>query len=303
VLTLLGGGGSYPKRRAFWYAGPIFRDVTKHWATTAVFPVFFHKQHRRASAQRSTTVVLPPLFIGKRNGDKRWWEGGALVWQFRSPVQVTTAVVPPIFLHQHAYRERRLTWLLPIFAHDDRMGVGKRFTSVLPLLAFDSEDRVERRRRFVQFPLVWHFARRDRTTIGALAWFDIRREGRTTQVVPAALVRRVDAKGTLGIVGPALAWWSKSPEGMPRETAVRVLFGLFGGGEKEGRRYAVIFGAKIDRGPAPPPKPARVKATRRDAKTAEPTTEEPREPAAKPPGAGHRRSTQRGRHAPAIVVR
>jgi hypothetical protein len=61
----------------------------------------------------------------------------------------------------------------------------------------------------------------------------------------------------------------------------RVLFGLFGGGRENGRRYAAILGGKINMGPAPPPK---VRKRRGGTGQIEPRRVGPRGAPSKPPG-------------------
>ncbi len=236
--TLLGGYQYRPNERTRWYAGPIYRDVTKTHATTAAFPLFFHRRHRTLT--RSTTLVAPPLFIGQRRDDRRWFEAGLMVWQFRTPAKVTTVVAPPIFGLQHVYKERRLTWLAPLFLDDNNYGNDERWFTAPPVLYVQHKKGA--RRQVVQFPLVWHFASKDRhTTIGGLLWWDFRRPGRRTQVVPGLYVGRKKGESKLHVIGPALGWWRTTPTGRHWSA----LLGLFGGGYEGEQRYMHIFGAKI----------------------------------------------------------
>ena len=238
-FTLLGGYEYRPNERTRWYGGPLYRDVTKTHATTALFPLFFHKKHRTASQR--TLIIAPPLYIGKRKDDRRWWQAGLMAWQFRNPAKVTTVLFPPVFGHQHAYKERKLTWLAPLFVHDNNFGNDERWFSLPPALYV--QHREGDRRQIIQFPLVWHFGSRDRhtTVAGGVMWWDFRRPGTRTQLVPGLYFHRTKGQRKLTMAGPLLAWWTKSPT----EKSWRALLGLFGGGTIEGQKYVALFGAKI----------------------------------------------------------
>ncbi|TPV92339.1 MAG: hypothetical protein B7733_26350 [Myxococcales bacterium FL481] len=252
LYTLLGGAQVRPGERLRWYAGPLYRDTTRTHRTTAFFPLFLHRRHR--SIDESTTIVLPPLYIQQHQRDRRWWQAGLVFWQFRKQHQVTTVVAPPVFGHIHAYAERRLTWALPLFYRDNRMGDGKATTVVFPALYM--QHRTPERTTAVQFPTVWHFRRPGtRTTIGGFVWYDLERHGNRTQVVPAVLVRRSTPEQTTTVIGPGLAWWQRetltdaeAEAGVEPERSWRALLGLFGGGRDETGRYASILGARISIG-------------------------------------------------------
>lgn len=240
--TLLGGYQYRPNERTRWYAGPLYRDVTKTHATTAFFPLFFHRKHR--TMDRGLTLVAPPLFIQQRRDDRRWFEAGLLVWQFRSPAKVTTVVAPPIFGMQHTYKERKLSWLAPLYVDDNSFGNDERWTSVLPGLYV--QHRKGDRKQIIQVPFVWHFAQRDRhTTVGVPLWYDFRRNDKRTRVVPALYFGREQgpekAREKLRVIGPGLAWWRTSP-GSRHWSA---LLGLFGGGHEGEQRYMHLFGRRI----------------------------------------------------------
>ncbi|MEZ4453654.1 MAG: hypothetical protein R3B09_29635 [Nannocystaceae bacterium] len=242
-LTPLGGARIRPGEELTWYATIAGHSTTKTHRTTAVFPVFFHRKHRLKD--RTTTLVVPPLYIGQHREDSRWSETALVFWHFRRPHRVATAIVPPIFYTSHAYAERRLTWFLPIFLRDNQMGRDQTWTSIFPALYI--QRRNGRDLDAVQFPLLWHIERGDNQgTVAAFVYWDIRVKGTTTQVLPGAFFRRVNRqKRELGVIGPGLGWWIRG--GDPKRPGFhwRALFGAFGGGNEGGIRYASIFGGKI----------------------------------------------------------
>jgi hypothetical protein len=249
LFTWLAGGAYRPKERLMWYALTAFSDTTKTHSTSGFLPVFFHRRHRDRAKDRSTTLVLPPLYIGQHKGDRRWFQTALLVWHARRPHKVTTVVLPPLFGHQHAWAERRLTWLAPIFLHDDQRGHDKATTLLPPLLVV--RHRNADKLTAVQFPLVWHFVRGgDLTTVGVPLWYDVRRGTNRTQILPAIYAHRRTALRDLHVLGPGLAWWSVG-RGLHRGDRMwRALLGLFGGGVEGGQRYVALFGAKIPVGAA-----------------------------------------------------
>lgn len=258
-FTLLGGANVRPGERLTWYALNVGHTTTRKFTTTVVFPLFFRKAHRLED--RSTTVALPPLFVSARREDYRWWEAGLLVWNFRRPHKVTTAVVPPIFYTSHSFAERRLTWLLPLFVRDNYWAKDRTITGVFPALF------VQRRRGqdndFVQFPLVWHIERgENQGTMAAFLWWDIRRKGKVTQVVPALFTRHKTRTRDLSVVGPGLGWWWRTEQpntvgGVKQSLHWRALFGLIGGGNDGAQRYFSLFGGKIALRPKPIMQPRR----------------------------------------------
>jgi hypothetical protein len=263
-FTLLGGGNYRPGERLQWYAGPIYRDTTTKKVTTVVFPIFFRGKHR--SEDRSTTVIGGPLFIGQHKEERKWFQSLFMFWHFKSPHKITTVALPPIFGHQHAYAERRLFWIAPLIIRDNQMGRDKRFTSLPPVLFFQHHkgpiDRV------VQFPLVWHFGnktKRKRTTIGGFLWYDVRHEDRKFQILPAIYASKGNALKNTHVVGPGLAWWTKSTDDAPDALDWKAIFGLFGGGHEMGERYMTLFGARI-------------KLRARASRGSKDATEEPTEP-------------------------
>jgi hypothetical protein len=238
LFTLLGGYEYRPDERTRWYGGPLYRDITKTHETTAFFPLYFHKKSR-TSSQR-LLLVAPPLFLRNKKDDRSWWAAGLVTWQFRTPAKVTTVVLPPVFGHQHAYKERRLTWLAPLFVSDNNFGNDERWFSLPPALYV--QHRKGERRQVIQFPFVWHFGSRDRhTTVGVPMWWDVRRPGKRTQVVPGLYFSRLKGGKTTKIYGPLLGWSTKTAT----SRGWSALFGLFGGGNIDGQRYMHIFGAKI----------------------------------------------------------
>lgn len=275
-LTLLGGAIVRPTERLTWYALNVGRTVTRTHTTTVVFPLFFQKNHR--TEKRGTTVVLGPLFVERRKEDYRWFQTSLLVWHFRRPHKVTTAVLPPIFLGIHSYAERRLFWLLPLVVRDDHWAKDKTFTMVPPGLVF--QRRNGENNDWVQFPLLWHIERGNNSgTVGAAVWWDIRRKGTTTQVIPALFTRHVRKNGReTSVVGPGLGWWHRQHGDEP-SLHWRALFGAFGGGNEAGQRYFSLFGGKIKLKPKPVWVPRRKPApAAKPTKPAEPPTQ-PLQPA------------------------
>ncbi|MEZ4381543.1 MAG: hypothetical protein R3A79_09355 [Nannocystaceae bacterium] len=262
-FTPLAGARVRPGEELTWYAGIVGRGVTRKHETTAVVPFFFQRKHR--TKHKHTTAVVPPLYIGHRDEDSRWFEGGLLFWQFRKPHKVATAVVPPLFYLSESYAERRIHWLLPLYLRDNKMGEDKTFTSVFPLLYFQRRNGEEL--DVVQFPLIWHIERGENEgTVGAAVWWDIRARGTTTQFIPGVFVRRVNRKGQeLGAVIPGLAWWTRDHNEATKAVHWRALLGAIGGGNEAGQRYFSLFGAKIKLKPKDvwEPKSAERRAQRR----------------------------------------
>ncbi len=242
-FTWAGGFKTRPGEQTLWYVGPFGRNVTRTHATTALFPVFLHRKHR--TEDRSTTLVLPPLYAGQHREDFRWNEVALVFWSFRRPHKVATAIVPPIFYISHTYAERRVHWLLPLYLRDNNMGRDRTWTSVFPALYFQRRNGEDL--DVVQFPLLWHIERgKNQGTVGAFLWWDIRRKGATTQVLPGLFVRRVNRRGeTFAVVGPGLGWWSRSKTRAGPGLHWRALFGLIGGGNEAGNRYFSLFGGRL----------------------------------------------------------
>ena len=246
--TLLGGANVRKGERLTWYALNTGRTVTRTHATTVVFPLFFRKNHR--TEDRGATVVAGPLFIERRKEEYKWFEVALTVWNFRRPHKVTTAIGPAIFLSQHSYAERRLHWLLPLYVRDNYWAKDKTFTMVPPGLVF--QRRNGENNDWVQFPLLWHIERGKHSgTVGLPLWWDIRRKGTVTQVVPALFARHVrkDNRAT-NVIGPGLGWWTRQ-HGEKPGLHWRALFGAFGGGNEDGVRYMSLFGGKIKLRPKP----------------------------------------------------
>jgi hypothetical protein len=244
LYTWLAGGNYRKGERLMWYALTLFRDTTRQQTTTGFLPLFFHRRHRDASKDRSTTLVLPPAFIGQHKGDRRWWTTALMVWHVRRPHKVTTLVAPPIVGVQHAWAERRLTWVAPLFLRDNHRG-RDRSTTLLPPGLF-VQHRRGGNQTAIQFPLVWHFVRDgDLTTIGLPLFYDVRRGKNRTQLVPAVYARRRTELHDLHVVGPGLAWWAEGVGPREGDRRWRALLGLFGGGREAGQRYVALFGARI----------------------------------------------------------
>ncbi|MCA9653550.1 MAG: hypothetical protein H6712_02125 [Myxococcales bacterium] len=248
LYTPVFGVTNEPGKTLGWYAGPVGRRTTNTWVRTHVFPLYFRRSHRLED--RSFTLAAPPLFISRVRKDQRFFEAGLLVWQFRQPHRVATAVVPPVFFHSHAYAERRLTWVLPLFLRDDHWAKDQTWTALGPVLY------VQRRKGedldFVQFPLVWHIERGPTEfTFGAFAWWDVRtKKGKMLQLVPGAFTRWATPERDTKIIGPGLGWWTKGRGATEGDLHWRALFGLFGAGVEAGTRYIAILGRKIPRGAA-----------------------------------------------------
>ncbi|MEM7158398.1 MAG: hypothetical protein AAF799_36505 [Myxococcota bacterium] len=247
LYTPLFGVTNEPGKTLGWYAGPVGMRTTNTWKRTFAFPVYYRKAHRLED--RSLTLAVPPMFISRRRKDQSFWEAGLLVWQFRRPHRVATAVVPPIFFHSHAWAERRLTWLAPIFLRDNHWAKDEAWTAIGPALY------VQRRRGedldFVQFPLVWHIERgKKEGTFGAFVWWDItNKKSQTFQMVPGAFFRWRTPERDTKVIGPGLGWWTKGRGATEGDLHWRALFGLFGGGRAGGQRYISLFGRAIPRGP------------------------------------------------------
>ncbi len=246
--TWLFGFNMHPKTRKTWYALNFGQTVTTDFRETLVLPAFYRKKFHKS--RDHTTVFLPPLFIGKRKKEYRWFQSTLLVWHFRRPHKVTTAVVPPIFYSSHTYAKRRLTWVAPFFIRDNKMDKDTVWTAAAAGLY------VQRRKGenldFVQFPLLWHIERGDRQgTVGGLLWWDIRKGENTTQVVPALFTRRKTAKRATNVVGPGLGWWWRKGADGGDGLHWRALFGIIGGGNEAGKRYFSLFGGRIKLKPKP----------------------------------------------------
>jgi hypothetical protein len=239
-----------------WYVATLGVKTTRTHRRTMFLPFFWRKAHR---TEDTSTTVVPPIFVSRRRQDRRFLSAGLVFWQARQQHKVTTTILPPVFLHAHAWQQRRLTWLLPLFVRDDHKAKDSTFTMVPPLAY------VQRRKGkdldFVQFPLVWHIERGENEgTFGAFLWWDIRVKKTAVQLVPGVFTRvRKREGGITTVLGPGLAWWRKDGD----DRHVRVLFGAFGGGVENGRRYATVFGAHIDRGPVSPAAKRTTKRQRR----------------------------------------
>lgn len=243
LFTPLFGVTNEPGKTLAWYGGPIGMRTTNTWKRFFAFPLYYRKAHRLED--RSFTLAVPPLFISRVRKDQRFFEAGLLVWQFRQPHRVATAVVPPIFFHSHAFAERRLTWLAPIFLRDNNWGKDQTWTAIGPALYV--QRRKGKNLDFVQFPLVWHIERGHRKgTFGAFVWWDFRTKKRNTfQMVPGAYTRWATPERDLKVIGPGLGWWIKGKGPLEGDKHWRALFGLFGGGIEGGQRYFALFGAKL----------------------------------------------------------
>ena len=262
LFTPLFGFDNRPKKVVGWYAGPVGMRTSNTHQRIHVFPLYFHRKHRLED--RSLRLVVPPLYIGRVKRDKRFFEAGLVVWQVRQQHKISTAVLPPLFFHSHAYAQRKLTWVLPLFLRDDNKGDDQAWTAIGPALY------VQRRKGenldFVQFPLVWHIERgENQGTFGAFVWWDIRARGRTLQMVPGAYMRIAGRRGDTKMIGPGLGWWTRGRGATAGDFHWRALLGLFGGGVEAGRKYVSIFGGRIDRGPgrAPPERVRRAKTTKK----------------------------------------
>lgn len=251
-FTLLGGAAQKPGKALTWYAPLVYRKVTNEQATTFIWPLFaYHKGYRKGADGKpykdiSTTWVLPPLYVGRHKEDRSWWQSTLLVWQFKRPHKVSTAVVPPIFFLQDAYKERRLHWLLPLYVRDNNMAKGEKWTAVIPGLYV--QHRNTKHNNAVQFPLLWHFEnQKRRVTIGAFAWYDVRSpiKQTQTQVLPLLYARRKTPDKVGHMIGPGLATWRREADGQAPALHWRALFWIVGGGNDAEGRYMWLFGAKI----------------------------------------------------------
>jgi hypothetical protein len=264
LYTPLFGLHNRPGKVLSWYAGPISMRTTNTHRRVLAFPLYFRRQHRLED--RSLTLAVPPLFIARHREDRRFFEAGLVVWQVRQQHKVATAVLPPLFFHSHAFAQRRLTWVLPLFLRDDNWGEDQAWTAIGPLAY------VQRRKGenldFVQFPLVWHIERgENQFTFGAFAWWDIRRGIKQVQVVPGAYLRAAGSRLDTHVIGPGLGWWTRGRGATEGDFHWRALLGLFGAGVENGRRYVSIFGGRIDRGPGQaPPERKRVPRAKRAGK-------------------------------------
>jgi hypothetical protein len=248
LYTLPFGVRHDPGKTLGWYVFPLYVKTTGTHRRVMLLPLYYRRAHRLAD--ESTTVIAPPLYVGQRKRDRRWFEAGLLLWQFRQRHKVATAVVPPVFFHSHAYAQRRLTWVLPLFLRDNQMGNDVAWTTIFPALYF--QRRKQENLDIVQFPLVWHIERGERQgTFGAFVWWDIRRKGNTTQFVPGLFTRRATKARDTRVIGPGLAWWTvhkdedEAEDGVPPDRHWRVLLGLVGGGREAGQRYVSLLGVKI----------------------------------------------------------
>ena len=272
LYTPLFGLNNRPGKLLSWYGGPVAMRTTNTHRRLMIFPLYFRRAHRLED--RNLTLVLPPLFIGRHREDRRFFQAGLVVWQVRQQHKVATAVLPPLFFHSHAFAQRRLTWIAPLFLRDDNWGKDETWTALGPLYV---QHRKGKNLDFVQFPLVWHIERGDnRGTFGAFAWWDIRRKGKTVQLVPGAYLRLAGPRVDTKVIGPGLGWWTRGRGATQGDFHWRAVLGLVGAGVEAGRRYVSIFGGRIDRGPGQAP-PERV-----------------RKPRAKRTKAGASRRTRRG---------
>ena len=261
LYTPVFGINNSPGKTLGIYAGPIVGvKYTNTHLRSFVFPIWYRRKHRLQDT--SLTLAAPPLFISRRRKDRRFFEAGLVMWQFRQQHKVSTAVVPPVFYLSHSYAERRLYWVLPLFIRDNQMGKDKAFFTI-PVAYTQYRDGEDL--DLVQFPLVWHIERgMNQGTFGAFAWWDIRTKGNTFQMVPALYTRWATPENDTKVIGPGLGWWSRGSGPREGDQGWRMLFGLFGAGVTEGRKYSVVFGAKLDRGPAPPPKPKSAREKKRE---------------------------------------
>lgn len=246
-FTPLAGIDREPGKRMTWYAGPIYRSVTNDKIRHGIVPFYMHGRDRLVD--RQTTLILPPLFISQHKEDRRWFEAGLLAWHFRSQHQVVTLVAPPIFGHQHTYAERKRSWLLPIYWDDHQMGKGSRSSAIFPLLWF--RNRNTKGSTAIQFPFWWDFKRgEDRRTRLFLPplWIDVQRsKHHRTRMIPGLWYHRARRRKDTTVLGPGLAWWTHHEDPNPNDQIPanrdwRVLFGIFGGGRKEGRPYFSLVG-------------------------------------------------------------
>ena len=247
LYTPLFGVTNEPGKTLGWYAGNFGLRTTNTHKRSFFFPLWYRKAHRLED--RSLTLAAPPLFIARRREDRRFFEAGLVVWQWRQQHKVSTTVAPPIFYFSESFAERRLYWLLPLFIRDNNFAKDK---AAFAIPGVYTQVRKGENLDFVQFPLVWHIERgQNQGTFGAFAWWDIRVKGKTFQTVPALYTRWKTPEKDTKVIGPGLGWWTRGSAEDPNARSWRGLFGIFGGGVEKGRKYMSIFGAKIDRGPAP----------------------------------------------------
>ncbi len=267
LYTPLFGVNNQPGKTLGWYAGNFGLRTTNTHRRSFFFPLWYRKAHRLEDS--SLTLAAPPLFIQRKRKDRRFFEAGLVVWQFRQQHKVSTAIAPPVFFYSHAYAQRRLYWLMPLFLRDNNMGKDEaRFAIPVVYTQVRKGENLD----FVQFPLVWHIERgQNQGTFGAFAWWDIRVKGKMLQMVPALFTRWKTPSKDTSVIGPGLAWWTRGDDEDPNARGWRALFGAFGAGTSQGRRYISLFGTRIDRGPAPAtdettPKASTARARRRTAR-------------------------------------
>ena len=247
LYTPVFGINNEPGKTLGWYAANFGLKITNTHKRSFFFPLWYRKAHRLEDT--NLTLALPPLFISRHREDRRFFEAGLLVWQWRQQHKVSTAVVPPVFYFSEAYAQRRLYWLLPFFIRDNNFA---KDSAVFAIPGAYTQVRKGENLDFVQFPLIWHIERgQNQGTFGAFAWWDIRVKGKTFQMVPALFTRWKTPERDTKVIGPGLGWWTKGSSEDPSAHGWRALFGAFGAGVKNGRKYTAVFGAKIDRGPAP----------------------------------------------------
>ena len=265
LYTPVFGVNNEPGKALGWYAANFGLKITNTHVRSFFFPLWYRKKHRLEDT--SLTLALPPLFVSRHREDRRFLEAGMLFWQWRQQHKVSTAVVPPVFYFSEAYAQRRLYWLMPLFLRDNNFA---KDSAVFAIPGAYTQVRKGENLDFVQFPLVWHIERgQNQGTFGAFAWWDIRVKGNTFQMVPALFTRWKTPERDTKVIGPGLGWWTRGSAEDPGAHGWRALFGAFGAGVQNGRKYAAVFGAKIDRGPAPSqPTQAQARAQRREAKRA-----------------------------------
>lgn len=265
LYTPVFGINNEPGKTLGWYAANFGMRTTNTHKRSFFFPLWYRKAHRLEDT--SLTLAAPPLFISRRQEDRRFAEVGLLFWQWRQQHKVSTAVVPPVFYFSEAYAERRLYWLLPLFIRDNNFAKDR---AAFAIPGVYTQVRKGENLDFVQFPLIWHIERgQNQGTFGAFAWWDIRTKGNTFQMVPALFTRWKTPQRDTKVIGPGLGWWFNGDDEDPTARGWRGLFGAFGAGVANGRKYTSIFGAKIDRGPAPTePTRAQRRREKRDAKKA-----------------------------------
>lgn len=248
IWTPVFGLTNHPGDLLAWYAGPAGVRTSQTHRRVFAFPLYYRKKHRLQDS--SLTLVAPPVFVSRRREDRRFFEAGLVLWQFRELHRVSTAVLPPVFFHSYSYKQRRMYWVAPLFYRDNNMGKDRTFTAIAPALY--TQVRRGENLDFVQFPLVWHIERgANQGTFGAFLWWDIRVKDKLFQLVPGAYARWADKDKDTKIVGPFLGWWSKGKGEFEGDRHWRALFGVFGAGVENGRKYRAILGRKIDAGAAP----------------------------------------------------